>query len=133
MTVTSPQQVDCYEVRVGKEDAPWRRSFRPADPGSRDCCRVTQTLCVPLVRSRRRQLLKTARPPPNAKGRGVSFPPYPPAPKLHRTPPCCRMNHQYPIPQHEPLIGIIRYRRIHRGMADCNTSRRRNHPPDMLI
>jgi hypothetical protein len=43
------------------------------------------------------------------------------------------MNHQYPIPQHEPLIGIIRYRRIHRGMADCNTSRRRNHPPDMLI
>ena len=37
MTVTSPQHVDCYEVRVGKGDAPWRRSFRPADPGSRDC------------------------------------------------------------------------------------------------
>ena len=37
MMVTSAQHVDCYEVRVGKGDAPWRRSFRPADPGSRDC------------------------------------------------------------------------------------------------
>ena len=37
MMVTSAQHVDCYEARVGKGDAPWRRSFRPADRGSRDC------------------------------------------------------------------------------------------------
>jgi hypothetical protein len=37
MTVTSAQHVDCYEARVGKGDAPWRRSFRLADRGSRDC------------------------------------------------------------------------------------------------
>ena len=36
-------------------------------------------------------------------------------------------NHQYPIPQREPLIGIIRNRRIHRSMSDRNASRRRNH------
>ena len=42
-------------------------------------------------------------------------------------------NHQYPIPQREPLIRIIRNRRIHRSMADRNASRRRNHPPNMLI
>jgi hypothetical protein len=42
-------------------------------------------------------------------------------------------NHEYPIPQREPLIWIIRDRRIHRGMADRNASRRRNHPPNMLI
>ena len=32
--------------------------------------RVTAILCVPLVRSRRRQLLKTTKPPPDAKGGG---------------------------------------------------------------
>ena len=37
MMVTSAQHVDCYEALVGEGDAPWRRSFRPADPGSRDC------------------------------------------------------------------------------------------------
>jgi hypothetical protein len=37
MMVTSAQHVDCYEVRVGKGDAPWQRSSRPADPGSCDC------------------------------------------------------------------------------------------------
>ena len=37
MTVTSAQHVDCYEARVGKGDAPWLRSFRLADRGSRDC------------------------------------------------------------------------------------------------
>ena len=37
MTVTSPQHVDCYQARVGKGDGTWRRSFRPADPASRDC------------------------------------------------------------------------------------------------
>ena len=37
MTVTSAQHVDCYAGRVGKGDAPWRRSSRPADRGSRDC------------------------------------------------------------------------------------------------
>jgi hypothetical protein len=30
-------------------------------------------------------------------------------------------DHKYPIPQREPLIRIIRNRRIHRGMADCTT------------
>ena len=34
MTVTSAQHVDCYEARVGKGDAPWRRSSRAADRGS---------------------------------------------------------------------------------------------------
>jgi hypothetical protein len=42
-------------------------------------------------------------------------------------------NHEYPIPQREPLIWIIRYRRIHRRMADRHARRRRNHPPNMLI
>jgi hypothetical protein len=42
-------------------------------------------------------------------------------------------NHQYPIPQREPLIGIIRNRGIHRSMSNCNACRRRNHPPNMLI
>ena len=37
MMVTSAQHVDCYEASVGNGDAPWRRSFRPADRGSRDC------------------------------------------------------------------------------------------------
>ena len=37
MMVPSAQHVDCYEALVGKEDAPWRRSSRPADRGSRDC------------------------------------------------------------------------------------------------
>jgi hypothetical protein len=42
-------------------------------------------------------------------------------------------NHKYPIPQREPLIGIIRNRRIHRSMSDRYASRRCNHPPNMLI
>jgi hypothetical protein len=37
MMVTSGQHVDCYEGRVGKGDARWRKSFRAADQGSRDC------------------------------------------------------------------------------------------------
>jgi hypothetical protein len=42
-------------------------------------------------------------------------------------------NHQYPIPQREPLMGIVRDRCIHRSMSNRNACRRRNHPPDMLI
>jgi hypothetical protein len=42
-------------------------------------------------------------------------------------------NHEDPIPQREPLIGMIRNRRIHRGMSDRNASRRRDNPPNMLI
>jgi hypothetical protein len=42
-------------------------------------------------------------------------------------------NHEYPIPQREPLIRIIRDRRIQRSMSDRNACRRRNHPPNMLI
>jgi hypothetical protein len=39
MTVTSAQHVDCYADHVGKGDAPWRRSFGPADRGSRGSLR----------------------------------------------------------------------------------------------
>ena len=42
-------------------------------------------------------------------------------------------NHQYPIPQREPLIGMIRDRRIHRSMSKRGASRRRDHQPNMLI
>ena len=42
-------------------------------------------------------------------------------------------NNQHPIPQREPLIWIIRDRRIHRRAPNRNTSRRRDHPPNMLI
>ena len=42
-------------------------------------------------------------------------------------------NPKYPIPQIEPLIGIIRNRGIHRSMSNRNACRRRNHPPNMLI
>jgi hypothetical protein len=42
-------------------------------------------------------------------------------------------NNQYPIPQREPLIRIIRNRRIHCRVPNRNASRRRNHPPNMLI
>ena len=42
-------------------------------------------------------------------------------------------NNQYPIPQGEPLIRIIRNRRIQRRMPDRNASRRRNHPSNMLL
>jgi hypothetical protein len=42
-------------------------------------------------------------------------------------------NHEYPIPQREPLIRIIRNRRIHRSVSKRGASRRRNHPPNMLI
>ena len=40
---------------------------------------------------------------------------------------------KYPIPQREPLIRIIRNRRIHRGVSDHNACRRRNHPANVLI
>ena len=42
-------------------------------------------------------------------------------------------NHQYPIPQREPLFRITRNRRVHRGMSSRNARRCRNHPPNMLI
>ena len=42
-------------------------------------------------------------------------------------------DHEYPIPQREPLIGIIRNRRVHRSMPNRNASRRRNHPANTLI
>ena len=42
-------------------------------------------------------------------------------------------NHEYPIPQREPLLRIIRNRRIHRSMSNRDACRRRNHPPNMLI
>ena len=42
-------------------------------------------------------------------------------------------DHKYPIPKHETLIRIIGNRRIQRGVSDCDTSRRGNHPPNMLI
>jgi hypothetical protein len=42
-------------------------------------------------------------------------------------------NKQYPVAQREPLLRIIRNRRIHRSMPDRNASRRRNHLSNMLI
>ena len=42
-------------------------------------------------------------------------------------------NHEYPIPQCEPLIRIIRNRRVQRCMADRNASRCRNYPSNALI
>jgi hypothetical protein len=42
-------------------------------------------------------------------------------------------NHLYPIPQREPLIGIISYRRIHCSVPDRNARRCGNHPSNMLI
>ena len=71
MTVTSAQHVDCYEARVGKgDDRGEDHSDWPIGVLA-TVCRVTAILCVPLVRSRRRQLLKTTKPWPDAKGRGV--------------------------------------------------------------
>ena len=58
MTVTSAQHVDCYEARVGKgDDRGEDHSDWPIGVLA-TVCRVTAILCVPLVRSRRRQLLK---------------------------------------------------------------------------
>jgi hypothetical protein len=42
-------------------------------------------------------------------------------------------NHQYSVTQRQPLLWIIRNRRVHRSMSNRNTCRRRNHPPNMLI
>ena len=42
-------------------------------------------------------------------------------------------NYKYPVPQCEPLIGIIRNRGIHRSMANRHASRRGDHPANMLI
>jgi hypothetical protein len=36
-------------------------------------------------------------------------------------------DHEYPIPQREPLIGIIRNRCVHRGVSDRHACRRRDH------
>ena len=80
MMVTSAQHVDCYEVLLAREMD--RGEDHPEQPIRvlAIVCRVTAILCVPLVRSRRRQLLKTAKPPPDAKGGGVQSPPYSPYP-----------------------------------------------------
>jgi hypothetical protein len=40
---------------------------------------------------------------------------------------------QNSIPQRKPLAGIGRNRRFERRMSNRNTSRCRNHPPDVLI
>jgi hypothetical protein len=99
-------------------------------------CRVTPIVPVPLVRSRRRQLLKISKPRPDAKGRAY-HPLYRPVPRLQTTAQAltCRMlpNHEYAIPQREPLIRIIRNSCIHRSMSNRNACRRCNHPPHMLI
>jgi hypothetical protein len=62
---------------------------------------------------------------------------YPEVPKLHQNDaaltPRMLPNHQYPIPQCEPLLGVIRNRGIHRSMSDRNACRRRDHLPNMLI
>ena len=42
-------------------------------------------------------------------------------------------NHEYPIPQREPLLRIIRNRRIQRSVPNRHTRRRRNHPANVLI
>ena len=99
MMVTSAQHFDCYEMDVGKRDAPWRRSSRPADRGSCECLPAGTEAVFNGATLSSRML----------------------------------PNHQYPIPQREPLIRIIRNRRIHRGMADRHACRRRDHPPNMLI
>ena len=41
-------------------------------------------------------------------------------------------NHVYPIPQREPLIRIVRNRRVHRCVPHRHTRQRRNHPPHMI-
>ena len=85
MTVTSAQHVDCYEGVLAREMH--RGEDHPDQPIGvlAIVCRVTPILSVPLVRSRRRQLLKTTKPPPDAKGGGVSSPLYPEVPRLQRT------------------------------------------------
>src|SRR6185312_782728 len=42
-------------------------------------------------------------------------------------------NHEYPIPQREPLLRIIRNRRIRRSMSNRDACRRRDYPANMLI
>ena len=42
-------------------------------------------------------------------------------------------NHEYPIPQREPLLRIIRNRRIHRSMSNRDACRRRDYAANMLI
>jgi hypothetical protein len=72
MTVTSAQHVDCYEARVGKgDDRGEDHSDWPIGVLA-TVCRVTAILCVPLVRSRRRQFLKATKPMLDAKGGGAS-------------------------------------------------------------
>ena len=71
MTVTSAQHVGCWR-------GCWQGRFSVAKIIQTQPIRVlaivrrvAAILCVPLVRSRRRQLLKTTKPRPDAKGRGV--------------------------------------------------------------
>ncbi len=42
-------------------------------------------------------------------------------------------NHEYPIPQREPLLRIIRNRRIHRSMSNRDACRRSDYAANMLI
>ena len=42
-------------------------------------------------------------------------------------------NHKYPIPQREPLLRIVRNRRIHRSMSNRNACRRRNHVSGLTV
>ena len=42
-------------------------------------------------------------------------------------------NDKYPIAQREPLIGIVRDRRVERSMPDRYARRSRDHPPNLLI
>ena len=42
-------------------------------------------------------------------------------------------NDKYPIAQREPLIRIVRDRRVERSMPDRYARRSRDHPPNLLI
>jgi hypothetical protein len=70
MMVTRAQHVDCYEARVLAREM-HRGEHHSEQPIGvlAIVCQVAPTLSVSLVRSRRRQLLKTTKPPPDAKGR----------------------------------------------------------------
>ena len=70
MTVTSAQHVGWNGVLAREMDRGEDHSDQPIRVLA-IVRRVAAMLCVPLVRSRRRQLLKTTKPWPDAKGRGV--------------------------------------------------------------
>ena len=42
-------------------------------------------------------------------------------------------NHEYPIPQREPLLRIVRNRRIHCSMSNRHACRRRNHVSGLTV